>query len=705
MDRFFGYARILTTGAPLPTASITVFDAGTANLAVIYDDDLATPTPKANSFVADGNGFFFFYAAVGKYDVKIEGGATAHAPYTWGDVSVGEVHDKSHVLVTPATVGDHSAVGLTVGHVLTALTATTFDFQSLPSGLTLDHGELVGLGDDDHAQYPLLVGRRLGQDLAGGEAAFEDLTLRGTSHANVGDIFLNPDGGNVGIGRSPVSPVVLDVQGLIQSRSQGFRFPDGTTQITAAGSGTPSTWTIIGDNIRSANIGNVGIGIDNPGRKLHVGTNVPGPLQLVQTNPVLECSIELIVDGIRKGLVSGGPNGLRLTSGPGPSTNHFGLFATPDGKIGINTLTPLQSGLHVYGPQTDDPIRVQSDVGFKPGVALYEDTTFRGALRATPQRIGLFGQFASAPGVAGLSVDHGTHRVGIGLGEETPQATLHIRGGAGTAGRDSVHLRVEGHPFFPPIVELWDANPVRRGLMVATDTFFRIAPGNDVGGLLFDPSNGFVAIGPTVPVPTLVVGTGDLPARRLSVFSRSGEALQLHLETETGGASGIDLFEGGIRRSRYRATSSVVEIEDQSGVVLTIDQSNSRVGIGVATPTEVLDVSGSVHAAAFPVSSDERFKKDVTALGACLSKVRSLRGVTYRWNDFYRHELGRGSPEDGTQVGFIAQEVEPIFPELVRAWSDEKDHYLGIDYMRMVPILVEAIKELADRLDGAESSL
>ena len=155
MDRFFGYARILTTGAPLPSAFITVFDAGTANLAVIFDDDLDTPTPKANAFIATGDGFFFFYAAVGKYDVKIEGGAVDHAPYTWGDVSVGEVHDKSHVLVTPAAVGDHTAVGLTVGHVLTALTPTTFDFQALPSGLTPDHGSLTGLADDDHAQYPL----------------------------------------------------------------------------------------------------------------------------------------------------------------------------------------------------------------------------------------------------------------------------------------------------------------------------------------------------------------------------------------------------------------------------------------------------------------------------------------------------------------------------------------------------------------------
>ncbi|MHC4735647.1 MAG: hypothetical protein ACYTDW_14505 [Planctomycetota bacterium] len=70
MNRYFAYARVLASGAPLGGATITVYDVGTFDLALIYDDDLPTPTAKANPFIADGNGYFFFYAAAGRYDIR-----------------------------------------------------------------------------------------------------------------------------------------------------------------------------------------------------------------------------------------------------------------------------------------------------------------------------------------------------------------------------------------------------------------------------------------------------------------------------------------------------------------------------------------------------------------------------------------------------------------------------------------------------------
>lgn len=53
----------------------------------------------------------------------------------------------------------------------------------------IDHGELSGLGDDDHTQYALLAGRAGGQSLIGGTAASENLTFESTSHATKGKIF------------------------------------------------------------------------------------------------------------------------------------------------------------------------------------------------------------------------------------------------------------------------------------------------------------------------------------------------------------------------------------------------------------------------------------------------------------------------------------------------------------------------------------
>lgn len=82
MQRVQGYSRILATGAPAASCTVTVYETGGATLATIYGDDLATPTAKANPFTADANGYFFFYAAGGKrYDVQLSGGGIA-TPYT-----------------------------------------------------------------------------------------------------------------------------------------------------------------------------------------------------------------------------------------------------------------------------------------------------------------------------------------------------------------------------------------------------------------------------------------------------------------------------------------------------------------------------------------------------------------------------------------------------------------------------------------------
>lgn len=64
-----------------------------------------------------------------------------------------------------------------------------------------DHGAaLTGLGDDDHTQYTLLAGRSGGQIVTGGTGAGDDITLRSTSNATKGDVFLADQGGNIVVG-------------------------------------------------------------------------------------------------------------------------------------------------------------------------------------------------------------------------------------------------------------------------------------------------------------------------------------------------------------------------------------------------------------------------------------------------------------------------------------------------------------------------
>lgn len=85
MERAFGYSRILATGAPAPFATITVRNAGTATVSTVFSDNISTP--KANPFSADISGYWFFYAANGRYDITLSGGGIV-SPYTLSDVVV-----------------------------------------------------------------------------------------------------------------------------------------------------------------------------------------------------------------------------------------------------------------------------------------------------------------------------------------------------------------------------------------------------------------------------------------------------------------------------------------------------------------------------------------------------------------------------------------------------------------------------------------
>jgi hypothetical protein len=71
-----------------------------------------------------------------------------------------------------------------------------------------------------------------------------------------------------------------------------------------------------------------------------------------------------------------------------------------------------------------------------------------------------------------------------------------------------------------------------------------------------------------------------------------------------------------------------------------------------------------------------------------LARVRELRGVTWDWKD------------TGTRgMGVIAQDVQKVFPDAVTA---DDAGYLRVDYHGLVGALVEAVKELADRVEELE---
>jgi len=97
--------------------------------------------------------------------------------------------------------------------------------------------------------------------------------------------------------------------------------------------------------------------------------------------------------------------------------------------------------------------------------------------------------------------------------------------------------------------------------------------------------------------------------------------------------------------------------------------------------------------------SDIRLKKNITGLENVIEKLNKIKGVYYEWN--LSDNLGLLLRE-GKQIGVIAQDVESVYPELVT--TNDKG-YKMVDYTKLTPVLLEAIKEQQKMIDSQNSKI
>ena len=105
-----------------------------------------------------------------------------------------------------------------------------------------------------------------------------------------------------------------------------------------------------------------------------------------------------------------------------------------------------------------------------------------------------------------------------------------------------------------------------------------------------------------------------------------------------------------------------------------------------------LYVNGSIWANGTTYASDERFKQNITSIQSPLERLLQINGVEY---EMKRQEFQKNHFQTGRQMGLLAQNVEKVVPEAV----NEIDGYKGVDYARLVPLLIEAIKELKKEVE------
>ncbi len=180
----------------------------------------------------------------------------------------------------------------------------------------------------------------------------------------------------------------------------------------------------------------------------------------------------------------------------------------------------------------------------------------------------------------------------------------------------------------------------------------------------------------------------------------NGSYIEVNNSSGTRALFGVDGngFSGG------DTTDVVVANWSNGDLVLFTDASErmridsvGKVGIGRKAATNRLEVNGTASktsAGNWVANSDARLKKNITSLSSekMLNDLLSLQGVTYEWND---HKTGNDRPM-GIQYGFTAQNIQTVFPTLVK---EDNLGYLQTAYGTYDAMTVEAIRALNDKIE------
>jgi hypothetical protein len=191
--------------------------------------------------------------------------------------------------------------------------------------------------------------------------------------------------------------------------------------------------------------------------------------------------------------------------------------------------------------------------------------------------------------------------------------------------------------------------------------------------------DGNVGIGSTSPQHLLQIGGGFDSAFGFGPSDAAPNAGYIRFGDNTGWKLHI---------GRAKESSGGAINTNTTGALMTVID-NGNVGIGTVNPSQKLHVVGNICATGSIGScSDGRLKEHVATLDGGLRAVLALRGVSYTWKPGTDPALSAGTAK---QIGLIAQEVENVCPEVVQTGADG---YKAIDYARLTPLLIEAVKEL-----------
>ncbi|HAS42691.1 MAG TPA: hypothetical protein DCS93_19580 [Microscillaceae bacterium] len=215
---------------------------------------------------------------------------------------------------------------------------------------------------------------------------------------------------------------------------------------------------------------------------------------------------------------------------------------------------------------------------------------------------------------------------------------------------------------------------------------FSLYEGSGTGGTLLVSQSaavfgsGFQTIQISLSGVTLVVG------QVYTFYVSNGKSI-LYANDESAYTGGESSFSGGdISFSTLRTTSNSVTIQGSGGI---------KMGINNTSPSVALDVGGYIeYTGTITDVSDHRLKTAFKPIENALDRLKKLQGYTYHM---------KNDPKKEREYGVIAQDVQKVFPEMVKVIDKDKG-YLGVSYIQLIPVILEAIKTQDEKIETITKS-
>jgi hypothetical protein len=180
---------------------------------------------------------------------------------------------------------------------------------------------------------------------------------------------------------------------------------------------------------------------------------------------------------------------------------------------------------------------------------------------------------------------------------------------------------------------------------------------------------------------------------QISLGSATGN---ITLATQTTGDYVASLVQGtGVTITNNSGENSTPTIAIGQAIGTSANVQFNSIGVGTTASGTAGEIRATGDITAF-YSSDIRLKENITPISNALEKVKQISGNTYDWKEGYEEVHSH----KGNDVGVIAQEIEEILPQIV---TNRDTGFKAVQYEKIIPLLIEAIKELSTKIDRLEN--